>query len=342
MITGVDADPSWDGKTVIADGNAGILTIDPDEETIAGACRMREEKELQRKQLRALIGQPSETKSGKRIRICANIGGIEDVEIALNNDAEGIGLFRSEFLYIESNHFPSEEKQFQIYRTATERMGERQTVIRTLDIGSDKQLDYFDLNAEGKTDEYRGIRICLDHPDIFRTQLRAIYRASAYGRTAILFPMITTLDEVLQCKRYADDVKRELIEKGTVVDENVKLGIMIETPEAVRISGSLAKEVDFFSIGTNDLTYYALKERQEKETSGVRSAAESDEDILIVLELIRKTVESAHRAGIPASICGEMAADERLTATFLNYGVDDLSVVPSKILQLRSRVRKLD
>jgi phosphotransferase system enzyme I (PtsI) len=296
---------------------------------------VKQKDEERRNLLQQLKGKPTISKSGKKIRLYANIGGVKDTGAALENDAEGVGLFRSEFLYLESEDFPSEDTQFEAYKTVAQNMGDKQVVIRTLDLGADKQVDYFDLGHEDNPAlGYRAIRICLDRPQIFRTQLRAIFRASAYGNLAIMFPMIISLDEVLQCKKYVEEVKEELKSEGIPYKDDVEIGIMIETPAAAVISETLAKEVDFFSIGTNDLTQYTLAiDRQNAKLENI-----NDSHHPAVLELIRMTIENGHKGGAWVGICGELAADTSLTKTFLDYGVDELSVSPSFILPVRDAV----
>ena len=334
-IIGISIDPAWNGKQAIVDGYTGTVTIDPDDELMKEMLLVRHRDEERRKLLQQLKGKPTVSKSGKKIRLFANIGGVKDTGAALENDAEGVGLFRSEFLYLESSDLPSEETQFAAYKTVAQNMAGKQVVIRTLDLGADKQVDYFDLGHEDNPAMgYRAIRICLDRPEIFRTQLRAIFRASAYGNLAIMFPMIISLDEVLKCKKYVAEVKEELRSEGIPFKDDVEIGLMIETPAAAVISETLAKEVDFFSIGTNDLTQYTLAiDRQNAKLESI-----NDSHHPAVLELIRMTIENGHKGGAWVGICGELAADTSLTKTFLDYGVDELSVSPSFILPVRDAV----
>ncbi|MBR6851374.1 MAG: phosphoenolpyruvate--protein phosphotransferase, partial [Lachnospiraceae bacterium] len=292
-------------------------------------------EEARRERLQRLKGLPAITKDGRQIAVYANIGSVEEVLNARENDAEGIGLFRSEFLYLEGKDFPSEEKQFAVYKAVLQAMEDKLVVIRTLDLGADKQADYLDLgHEENPAMGYRAIRICLDRPEIFRTQLRAIYRASVYGKTAILFPMIISLEEVLQCRRHIAEVKAELKQEGIPYKDDVQIGVMIETPAAALISETLAKEVDFFSIGTNDLAQYTLAiDRQN-----AKMEAQTDMRHPAVQELIRMTIANGHKAGIRVEICGELAADTSFTQTFLDYGVDALSVSPPFVLPVKDAV----
>ena len=338
-VIGIEIDKSWNGKQAVVDGYSGTVSIDPDDDYLKEMLLIKHRDEERRKLLQQLKGKPTVTKSGKKIRLYANIGGVKDTGAALENDAEGVGLFRSEFLYLESDDFPSEETQFKAYKTVAQNMAGKQVVIRTLDLGADKKVDYFDLGEEDNPAMgYRAIRICLDRPEIFRTQLRAIYRASAFGNLAIMFPMIISLDEVLQCKKYVAEVKEELKKEGIAFSENVELGIMIETPAAAVMSETLAKEVDFFSIGTNDLTQYTLAiDRQNAKLESI-----NDSHHPAVLELIRMTIENGHKGGAWVGICGELAADTSLTKTFIEYGVDELSVSPSFILPVRNEVVNTD
>ena len=278
------------------------------------------------------------TLDGRKVNLYANIGGVGDVASVLQNDAGGIGLFRSEFLYLGADDYPTEDAQFQAYKTVAETMAGKKVIIRTLDIGADKQVDYFHLEKEeNPAMGYRAIRICLTRPDIFKTQLRAIYRASYYGTISIMFPMIISVDEVLKCKEIVNEVKKELDEQGLPYGE-VELGIMIETPAAVLMSEELAKEVDFFSIGTNDLTQYTLA--CDRQNAAIESF--NDPHHPAVLKEIQMTIENGHKGGAWVGICGELGADTSLTETFLRMGVDELSVSPSRILAVRDVVRKLD
>ncbi len=323
-----------DGRMGIVDGAEGKLIVEPDEKTVEEYQREQKKEIENRKKLEALKGKPALTREGKRIKLYANIGGIQDAESALENDADGIGLFRSEFLYLKSRDYPDEEQQFQAYKAVAEKMGDRQVIIRTLDIGADKQIDYFHLDREENPAlGYRAIRICLDRPDIFRTQLRAIYRASAYGRIAIMVPMITSLWEVKEVKALLGEVREELQGKQVPIGET-EFGIMIETPAAVMISEELAKEVDFFSIGTNDLTQYVLAiDRQNQKLERFYDAHHP-----AVLRMIKMVIDNAHKAGIWAGICGELGADLSMTERFLEMGVDELSVSPGMILAVKNRI----
>ncbi|MBR1470595.1 MAG: phosphoenolpyruvate--protein phosphotransferase [Lachnospiraceae bacterium] len=338
-VSGIAIDRSWNGRLAVVDGYSGTLSVDPDETLLREMLQIRRRDEKRRTLLQQLKGRESITKSGRKIRLCANISGVKDISAALENDAEGIGLLRSEFLYMESSNFPSEDTQFQAYKTVLQKMEGRQVVIRTLDLGSDKQASYFPLGKEDNPAMgYRAIRICLDHPEIFKTQLRALYRASAYGRLAILFPMIISLEEVLQCKKYAAEVKEELNNEKIPYSKDVELGIMIETPAAALISETLANEVDFFSIGTNDLTQFTLA----IDRCNARLEPLNDPRHPAVLELIRMTIENGHKGGAWVGICGELAADTNLTRTLIEYGADELSVSPSLILPVRNEIIHMD
>lgn len=326
-----------DGVTAVVDGYDGILVIDPDETCIAEYREKQRQEQEKQKLLARLKGRENVTKSGQRIDICANIGSVSDAENAILNDAGGIGLFRSEFLYLGKADYPTEEEQFEAYRTVAEMMGDKKVIIRTLDIGADKKVDYFNLKQEeNPAMGYRAIRICLDRQDVFKTQLRAIYRASAFGTVWVMYPMIVSAEEVRQIKVLVDEVKKELTEEGIPYGE-VKQGIMIETPAAAVISDLLAKEADFFSIGTNDLTQYTLAaDRQNEILDGVY-----DEHHEAVLRLIELTVKNGHKEGCYVGICGELAADLELTERFLEMGVDELSVSPAFVLPVREKVRSL-
>lgn len=327
-----------DGKMGIVDGFEGKLIVDPDDATIA-IYKKRQEKEAEKQRmLQELKGKETVTKDGKSIHLYANIGGVKDVADVLENDAEGVGLFRSEFLYLESDDFPTEEEQFKAYRTVAEGMAGKKVIIRTLDIGADKQVDYLNLGEEENPAlGYRAIRICLDQTDIFKTQLRALLRASHYGTISIMFPMIISVDEVKQIKSILKDVKKELDEAG-VPYKDVEIGIMVETPAAMLLSEELGREVDFFSIGTNDLTQYTLAiDRQNAKLESL-----NDPHHPAVLKAIQMTIENGHKGGAWVGICGELGADTTLTETFLRMGIDELSVSPGKILAVRDAVRKLD
>lgn len=327
--------PSLDGIQAAVDGFTGELFVEPDVET-AARLEVKARKNQEYKQLLAQYkGKPTCTKSGQQVMLYANIGSPSDVDAALENDAEGIGLFRSEFLYLDSADYPSEEAQFAAYREVAQRMEGKRVIIRTLDIGADKQAAYFQLPAEeNPAMGLRAIRICLQRPEVFQTQLRALYRASAYGKIAIMFPMITSVKEVREIKRVTAEVQAELSAAGIPYDKGIELGIMIETPAAAVLSDQLAKEVDFFSIGTNDLTQYTLAADRQNQTV----AQYFDGRHEAVLRLIEYTVQNAHQAGIWVGICGELGADQTLTETFLRMGVDELSVTPPSILPLRAKV----
>ena len=327
----------YDGHMAAIDGFTGTIYIDPDEETMKTMTEKREEDRRQKALLEELKGKENVTLSGQKINVYANIGNLSDVGAVLKNDAGGIGLFRSEFLYLESEDFPTEEQQFQVYKQVAENMAGKKVIIRTLDIGADKQVDYFGLDKEENPAlGYRAIRICLTRPEIFKTQLRALYRASAYGQIAIMFPMIISVKEVKQIKVIIEEVKEELREAKIPFREDVELGIMIETPAAVMMSRELAKEVDFFSVGTNDLTQYTLAiDRQNQKLD-----AFYDPHHPAVLAMIRMAAENAHAEGKWIGICGELGADLELTEEFLAMGLDELSVSPAMVLPLRKKIRE--
>ena len=333
----VELKDEYDGMLAVVDGFEGTFYIDPEAPVLADLLRRKEEADQAQAELEQLKGLDNVTTDGRRINIYANIGSVEDVDKVLQSDAGGIGLFRSEFIYLGREDYPTEEEQFEIYKEVLSRMGGKKVIIRTLDIGADKQVDYFDLpKEENPAMGYRAIRICLDRVDMFKTQLRAIYRASAYGTAAIMFPMIISSKEVREIKGIVEGVKRELTAEGKPFGE-VELGIMVETPAAAVISDELAKEVDFFSLGTNDLTQYTLAiDRQNQKLDGFYDAHHE-----AVLRLIRMTVENAHAAGIWCGICGELGADTTLTKTFLDMGLDELSVSPSCVLSVRKAVREI-
>lgn len=337
--TGAELKSEFDGKTAVIDGFTGTVYIDPDEATLTDLRQKQREAEAHRRLLEELRGKENITLDGRRIQIYANIGNISDIGLVLENDAEGVGLFRSEFIYLEGQDYPTEEQQFQIYKKAVERMAGKRVIIRTLDIGADKLAGYFGLEKEeNPAMGYRAIRICLTRPALFKTQLRALYRASAFGRLAIMFPMITSAEEIRQAKAAAEEAKSELRSEGISFSEEVELGIMIETPAAALISDILAKEADFFSIGTNDLTQYTLAlDRQNPRLDAFYQPHHP-----AVLRLIRLAVENAHANGIWAGICGELGADPALTGTFLKLGVDEISVSPGLVLELRKHVRETD
>ena len=336
---GEDLKKEYDGKEAIVDGMEGVIYIDPDKETFTRMREKQKEDQEQKALLEQLKGKENITKSGQKVMVYANIGNLSDVGAVLKNDAGGIGLFRSEFLYLESETFPTEEEQFKVYKQVAENMAGKRVIIRTLDIGADKQVDYFGLDKEENPAlGYRAIRICLTRQEIFKTQLRALYRASAYGQIAIMFPMIISVDEVKQIKKIIEEVKQELKEEGIDFRENVELGVMIETPAAVMVSRDLAKEVDFFSVGTNDLTQYTLAiDRQNQKLEPFY-----DSHHPAVLSMIRMAAENANAEGKWIGICGELGADLSLTETFLEMGIDELSVAPGMILPLRKRIREAD
>ena len=335
---GIPVDETVDGKLGIVDGTSGVVYVEPDEQTLE-EMRTKQAQELEKKRLlQELKGKENVTLDGRSIMLYANIGNSKDLATVLQNDAGGIGLFRSEFLYLERDTFPTEEEQFKIYKTVAETMAGKRVIIRTLDIGADKQCDYFEMEQEeNPAMGCRAIRICLKRPEIFKTQLRALYRASAFGRIAIMFPMIISVNEVRRIKEIITEVKRELDALGVEYGAP-ELGIMIETPAAVMMSDELAKEVDFFSIGTNDLTQYTLAIDRQNESLDEFY----DPHHPAVLRMIRMVVENAHKSGIWAGICGELGADKTLTRTFLEMGVDELSVSPASILPIRSIVRNTD
>lgn len=329
----------YEGKLGIVDGAEGVIYIDPDEETLTKYKEKQKEYQDRLALLQQLKGEENITLDGQKIKVYANIGNASDIGAVMQNDAGGIGLFRSEFLYLESDHFPTEEEQFKVYRYAAETMAGKMVVIRTLDIGADKQIDYFHLpKEENPALGYRAIRICLTQYDIFQTQLRALFRASAFGNIAIMFPMIVAVEEVLEIKEIVEKVKAELDEAGIPYNKKTQLGIMIETPAAAIISDDLAKEVDFFSVGTNDLTQYT--------TAVDRQNANLDKFYYphhkALLRLIKMAADNAHKNGIWIGICGELGADTELTETFLSMGIDELSVSPACILPLRKKIRETD
>ena len=333
----VDIKEEWNGKMAVVDGYTGTFYIDPDEDILKKMQEKKEEDIKARELLQELKGKEDVTVDGKHIKLYANIGGVKDVASVLANDAAGIGLFRSEFLYLEADNYPDEEAQFQAYKTVAENMAGKKVIVRTLDIGADKQVDYFNLDhEENPAMGFRAIRICLDRRDIFRTQLRAILRASAYGNIGIMYPMIISVDEVKEIKKIVESIKAELTEKGIEYGD-VEQGIMIETPAAVMISDLLAEEVDFFSIGTNDLTQYTLAiDRQNSKLDNIY-----DSHHPAVLRMIQKTIENGHKAGCWVGICGELGADMTLTETFLKMGIDELSVSPTFVLPIRKLIREM-
>ena len=329
----------YDGKIAAIDGFTGTLYIDPDEETMKEMQEKRARDLEQKALLEQLKGKENVTKSGQKINVYANIGNVSDLGAVLKNDAGGIGLFRSEFLYLENTDFPTEDQQFAVYKQVAESMAGKKVIIRTLDIGADKQVDYFGLDKEENPAlGYRAIRICLTTPEIFKTQLRALYRAAAYGNISIMFPMIISVDEVRKIKEIIAEVKEELRSEGIPFKENVELGVMIETPASVMVSRELAKEVDFFSVGTNDLTQYTLAiDRQNSKLDPFY-----DPHHPAVLAMIRMAAENAHAEGAWIGICGELGADLELTEEFLKMGLDELSVSPAMVLPLRKRIRECE
>ena len=334
-LIGIDFSEDVNGKMGIVDGYTGKLYIEPDEETMKKYEAKKAEDENKKRLLLELKGKENVTLDGKKINLYANIGGVADVANALSNDAGGIGLFRSEFLYLESEDYPTEEAQFAAYKTVAENMAGKKVIIRTLDIGADKQVDYFHMEKEeNPAMGYRAIRICLDRPEIFKTQLRAIYRASYYGTISIMFPMIISVKEVKRIKEIVAEVKAELATEG-IPFKDCELGIMIETPAAVMISDLLAEEVDFFSIGTNDLTQYTLA--IDRQNPKLDSFYDSHHEA--ILRMLQMVVDNGHKHGCWVGICGELGADTTLTSTFLKMGFDELSVSPAMILRVREEIR---
>ena len=338
VATDIAEADALDGKYAVVDGAAGKLYVEPDEETTGMLEQKKKEFQEQKELLETLKGKENVTLDGKKIMLYANIGNSKDLATVIQNDAGGIGLFRSEFIYLERDHFPTEEEQFQIYKQVAQTMAGKRVIIRTLDIGADKQCDYFEMEKEeNPAMGCRAIRICLTRPEIFKTQLRALFRASAFGKVAVMYPMITSVSEVRRIKEIVAEVCAELDAQGVAYGE-VEQGIMIETPAAVMISDELAAEVDFFSIGTNDLTQYTLAiDRQNTKLDEF-----FDPHHPAVLRMIQMVVENAHKKGIWAGICGELGADPELTQTFLKMGVDELSVSPGRILTLRKIIRETD
>lgn len=327
------------GAFAAVDGYTGEIFIDPDKETVARLEKKRKEDEEKKHLLQELKGKDNVTLDGRKINIYANIGSVDNIGAVLANDAGGIGLFRSEFLYLESSDYPTEEQQFSAYKRVLESMAGKKVIIRTLDIGADKQVDYFGLEKEENPAlGYRAIRICLTRPEIFRTQLRALYRASAYGNLGIMFPMITSVSEVEKILAMCSEVREQLRAEGVEVSDNVELGIMIETPAAAIISDRLAPMVDFFSVGTNDLTQYTLA--CDRQNANIEQFIDTHHEA--ILRLIEMSAENAHKHGAWIGICGELAADTSLTETFLRMGIDELSVSPTFVLKVRDAVRKCD
>lgn len=333
---GEELKKEYNGALAVVNGYTGEMIVDPDDETLLFYVKKQQEDAEKKARLTALIGTENITKDGQKIEIYANIGGLSDLRSVRENDAGGIGLFRSEFLYLERKDFPSEEVQFRAYKKILESMAGKKVIIRTMDIGADKQIDYFDLDKEENPAlGYRAIRICLSRQDIFRTQLRALYRASVYGNLSIMFPMIISKEEIVKIKEIAEKVKAELDSENIPYSDTVEMGIMIETPAAAIISDILAPEVDFFSVGTNDLTQYTLAaDRQNPKLDSVY-----DPHHEAVLRLIEYASNSAHKHGKWIGICGELGADITLTERFLKMGIDEISVTPSMVLSVRERVR---
>ncbi|MCI9563012.1 MAG: phosphoenolpyruvate--protein phosphotransferase [Oscillospiraceae bacterium] len=337
-LIGVDYDESWDGKLAVLDGYNHCVYVDPAPELLGAMEDKRKDDLKQEALLQGLKKKPNVTLDGREVKVYANIGNAGDVGLVLQNDGGGIGLFRSEFIYLNSQDFPTEEEQFAIYKRVAETMAGKKVIIRTLDIGADKQADYFGLDKEENPAlGYRAIRICLTRRDIFKAQLRAILRASAFGAVSVMFPMIISVREIRDAKDVLEECRGELRERGVAMGE-VEIGIMIETPAAVMMAEELAQEVQFFSLGTNDLTQYTLAiDRQNPKLDAFYDAHHP-----AILRMIRQTVEAGHRHGCWVGICGELGADLTLTETFLRMGVDELSVSPPAILPLRKKIRSLD
>ncbi len=333
----IELDAAYEGRSTMMDGSIGYIVIDPDDTTREYMSKKQQEEKAVKVMLEQLKGQPDVTLDGKQIKVYANITAPADVDAVITNDARGIGLFRSEFLYLETSDFPDEEMQFNAYRSVVQRMNGARVIIRTMDIGADKKIDYFGLaEEENPALGMRALRICLSRPEIFKTQLRALYRASAYGKLAIMFPMVASLWEIQEAKRLCNAVMKELSNERIPFDKDLELGVMIETPAAVMIAPELAQEVSFFSIGTNDLTQYTLAlDRQS--IQGLERFYDPKHPA--VLRMIQMTVDAAHKAGIWAGICGELASDVSLAETFIKMGVDELSVSPRSVLPIRNAVR---
>lgn len=328
-----------DGQNAAVDGFTGEIYVEPDEDTLAGMTKKQAEDIAQKKLLLELKGKENVTLDGTKVNIYANIGGVGNIGAVLQNDAGGIGLFRSEFLYLENDDYPTEEQQFTAYKKVLESMAGKKVIIRTLDIGADKQVDYFDLaKEENPALGYRAIRICLTRPEIFKTQLRALYRASAYGNLGIMFPMIISVSEVEKALQFCEAVKAELKTENIEYSDNVEIGIMIETPAAAMISDKLAPMVDFFSVGTNDLTQYTLA--CDRQNSNLEEFCDTHHEA--ILRLIELSAQNAHKHGAWIGICGELAADTTLTETFLRMGIDEFSVSPGFVLKVRNEVRNID
>lgn len=337
-LIGISVSEDMNGKMAIIDGVSGELILDPDEDVLQQYQQRQEDEKRSRELLQQLKGKPAVTLDGKEIKLFANIGSVGDMAKVLANDAGGIGLFRSEFLYLEKDDYPTEEEQFQAYKTVAETMAGKKVVIRTLDIGADKQVDYFNMDKEDNPAMgYRAIRICLDRPEIFRTQLRAIIRASAYGNIAVMYPMIISVDEVLQIKKIVASIKADFDEKGIPYGD-FEQGVMIETPAAVMISDLLAKEVDFFSLGTNDLTQYTLAiDRQNAKLDNIYDAHHP-----AILRMIQMVIDNGHKENCWVGICGELGADLTMTEKFLKMGIDELSVSPAAVLPVKKIIRETD
>lgn len=334
----ITLDSSLNGRMAVVDGYEGVLYLDPDEQTLDRMKQRRQEDKEKQELLYSLKGKENITLDGRKIKLYANIGNIKDLAAVFMNDAEGIGLFRSEFIYLERNDFPTEEEQFLIYKKVAETMAGKKVIIRTLDIGADKQADYFDLGKEANPAMgCRAIRICLKRPDMFKTQLRAIFRAAVFGNISVMYPMITSLDELERIHSIVAEAEAELTSQGLEF-ARPEQGIMIETPAAVMISDLLAKEVDFFSIGTNDLTQYTLA--ADRQNASVEEFYDPHHPA--VLRMIQMVIENAHKNGIWAGICGELGADTTLTKEFLRMGIDELSVTPSAVLKVRRAIRETD
>ncbi len=333
----IEIDSAYEGRSTMMDGSIGYIVIDPDDTTREYMSKKQQEEKAVKVMLDQLKGQPDVTLDGKQIKVYANITAPADVDAVITNDARGIGLFRSEFLYLETNDFPDEEMQFNAYRSVVQRMNGARVIIRTMDIGADKKIDYFGLaEEENPALGMRALRICLSRPEIFKTQLRALYRASAYGKLAVMFPMVASLWEIQEAKRLCNAVMKELSNERIPFDKDLELGVMIETPAAVMIAPELAEEVSFFSIGTNDLTQYTLAlDRQS--IQGLERFYDPKHPA--VFRMIQMTVDAAHKAGIWAGICGELASDVSLAETFIKMGVDELSVSPRSVLPIRNAVR---
>ena len=331
--------PEYEGREVIIDGGTGSVVVEADADTKAHLLKKMEEQKKQRELLEQLKGKPNETKDGQKIKVFCNIGSPDDVPAVLSNDAGGVGLFRSEFLYLNCDDYPTEDYQFEAYKKALSDMGGKEVVIRTLDIGADKQIAYFDMpKEENPALGNRALRICLNRPEIFHTQLRALYRASAFGRLGIMFPMVTSVWEVKEARKMCEQVKKELTAEGIPFSDDVEIGIMIETPAAVLMSDRLAKVVDFFSCGTNDLTQYTLAcDRQNADLGRFYNPHHP-----AVLRALKMVCDNAHKNGVWVGICGELGADLELTETFLSIGIDELSVSPRSVLPLRQKIRETD